>query len=458
MTRRLQTIAAGLSWRLARVSAVAWLALGLAACSPTAETVTPNPTATHPAAPATSTSPAPITPQEAQTTFPPLPTPAQAETAASPATIPATQAPLPSPTSGGVSQFPDPAGFDWTRVADGLDNPVGLANAGDGSGRLFVLEQPGVVRILRDGALLPEPFMDIRDRVGCCGERGLLGLAFHPRYTENGYFYVNYTDLSGDTVIDRFSVTSDPNRADPASEEQLLGIDQPYPNHNGGATVFGPDGYLYLGLGDGGSAGDPQGNAQNTVALLGKILRLDVDNGEPYAIPPDNPFAQGGGAPEVWVYGLRNPWRLSFDRLTGDLYIGDVGQNRLEEIDYLPAGSPGGANFGWNYYEGTRPYLDNPPDPARFVPPIAEYGRDLGITVIGGYVYRGGELPEFQGVYLYGDYGSGLVWGLLRTPEGNWQNQQLFATGATITSFGEDEQGELYLTDWGGSLFRLTRK
>jgi glucose/arabinose dehydrogenase len=430
-------------------------AFGLAACGSGGASPTETPLVTlasPPGASPLSTSGPALAPE---TAVPNLPQAAPTESA----NLPATQAPQASATTGSVTGFPDPGGFDWVKVADGLENPVGLANAGDGSGRLLVVEQPGSIRILRDGSVLSEPFLDIRERVDCCGERGLLGLAFHPNYLENGYFYVNYTDRNGDTVIARFSVSSDdPNRADPDSEKQLILIDQPYPNHNGGSTVFGPDGYLYLGLGDGGSGGDPQGNAQNPAALLGKILRLDVDGGEPYAIPPDNPFVGGDGAPEVWAYGLRNPWRMSFDRLSGDLYIGDVGQNRWEEIDYLLAGSPGGANFGWNYYEGMHPYLDNPPDPAQFIFPVAEYGHDQGISVTGGYVYRGAEIAEFQGIYLYGDYGSGLVWGLLRTPDGGWQNQQLFKTGLTLTSFGEDESGEVYLTDWGGSVYRLTRR
>jgi glucose/arabinose dehydrogenase len=237
-------------------------------------------------------------------------------------------------------------------VVGGLAKPIGLANAGDGSNRLFVIEQAGVIRILQNGLLTPEPFLDIRAQVGSqANEQGLLGLAFHPKYAKNGYFYVNYTDLQGDTVIARFSVSaSDPQRADPTSEKRLLAVDQPYPNHNGGQVIFGPDGYLYLGLGDGGSGGDPAGNGQSRATLLGKILRIDVDKGDPYAIPPDNPFAQGGGRAEIWAYGLRNPWRFSFDRLTGDLYIADVGQNQWEEIDWLPAGQSG-ANLGWDVFE-----------------------------------------------------------------------------------------------------------
>jgi glucose/arabinose dehydrogenase len=321
-----------------------------------------------------------------------------------------------------------------------------------------------VIRILQDGQVLAEPFLDISAQVSCCGERGLLGLAFHPDYEQNGFFYVNYTDLNGDTSISRFSVSADPGRADPQSEARLLRIAQPFPNHNGGATVFGPDGYLYLGLGDGGSGGDPMGNGQNPEVLLGKILRIDVNAGEPYSIPADNPFASGGGAAEVWAYGLRNPWRISFDRQTGDLYIGDVGQGMWEEIDFLPAGSPGGTNFGWNAREGARRFpggLDLP-DSVELNAPVAEYAHSLGCSVTGGFVYRGERLPAWQGVYLFGDVCSGFVWGLVRGADGDWQNQRLFETGFSVTSFGEDEGGEIYLVNGpysgDGSIYRLEEK
>jgi len=354
----------------------------------------------------------------------------------------------------------NPAVYTWTLFSGGLQTPVGLTNAADGSERLFVIDQQGCIRILHQGVPLPDPFLDLTDRVGSSGlEQGLLGLAFHPRFAENGYFYVNYTDLHGDTVIARFTVSpQDGNQADPGSEQRLIFIDQPYANHNGGATVFGPDGYLYLGLGDGGAAGDPLDNGQSTDSLLGKILRIDVDAGNPYAIPPDNPFASGGGRPEIWAYGLRNPWRFSFDRLTGDLYIGDVGQGSWEEIDFLPAGAPGGVNFGWNYLEGGHPFQGTPPAGLELVPPVAEYSHAEGISVIGGVVYRGAKLPELQGMYLYGDYGSGRIWGLWRSPDGAWQSVVLFQTNATITSFGEDEDGEIYLVDHAGDIYRLERR
>jgi glucose/arabinose dehydrogenase len=356
-------------------------------------------------------------------------------------------------------QFPDPSVYEWRLTVSGLTSPIGLVNAGDGSGRLFVVEQSGLIRVIRDGELLPEPFLDIRDRVSCCSERGLLGLAFHPDYDQNGLFFVNYTDLNGDTAISRFQVSNNPELADQASEVQLLGVAQPFPNHNGGGLAFGPDGYLYIGLGDGGSGGDPLGNAQNTQNLLGKLLRLDVDQGDLYAVPNDNPYAHGSGAPEIWVFGLRNPWRFSFDSLTGDLFIGDVGQGSWEEVDYLSAGNPGGANFGWNYREGTHPYsATSVPDDTLLIDPVAEYGHDQGISVIGGLVYRGEQLPDWQGIYLYGDYGSGFIWGLFRTEDGSWQNAQLFQTGSRITSFGEDESGEVYYVDPQGGLSKLVHK
>jgi glucose/arabinose dehydrogenase len=380
------------------------------------------------------------------------------------------QTPPPIPTESTITEpvptvgpptIPDAEAYTWEPVIDGLNLPIGLAHAGDGSWRLFVLEQTGLIRIIHDGNLLPQPFLDISDRVSCCGERGLLGLAFPPNYSENGNFYVNYTDRNGDTVIARFSVSDNPDRALIESEERLLQVPQPYGNHNGGVVEFGPDGYLYLGLGDGGSAGDPQGYGQTLDTLLGKILRLDVHGGDPYDIPPDNPFASPGddrGLLEIWAYGLRNPWRFSFDRLTGDLYIADVGQNAWEEINFLPAGSPGGANFGWNYFEGNHPHRGDPPPDLELVFPVAEYDHSLGCSVTGGVVYRGSALPAWDGVYLYGDYCSGNVWGLVRNTEGEWQEELLFETGVLITSFGEDEVGEVYLVDYDGMIYRLSEK
>jgi glucose/arabinose dehydrogenase len=371
-------------------------------------------------------------------------------------TVP-TLTPTPIPIT--VSSLPDPSGYSWELVVDGLDKPEGLDNAGDGSGRLFIIEQGGLVRILKDGVLNPVPFLDLTQKVNCCGEKGLLGLAFHPNYAANGYFYVDYIEKEGSqlyTVIARYSVSAnDPNQADPNSESRLMRIAQPFQNHNGGELQFGPDGYLYIGMGDGGSEGDPEGNGQSLQTLLGKILRIDVDSSQPYAIPADNPFANGGGLWEIWAYGLRNPWRFSFDKLTGDLYIGDVGQDAWEEIDYLPVGTPSGANLGWSYYEGSHPYRGSPPLDEQFVMPVAEYGHDVGNSVSGGYVYRGIDLLDWYGVYLYADFGSGRVWGLLHLPDGSWQNSLMFDTGGNISSFGIDERGEIYLVDYNGSLFIL---
>ena len=367
--------------------------------------------------------------------------------------------PTATPTPVTVTELPDPSGYTWHLVVSGLDKPEGLVNAGDSSGRLFIIEQAGLIRVLQDGNLLTVPFLDLTMKVSCCGEQGLLGLAFHPKYRENGFFYVDYTEKVDNqlyTVISRFNLSAnDPNQADPASEMRLLQIEQPYQNHNGGELQFGPDGYLYIGMGDGGSAGDPLGNGQSVETLLGKILRIDVDSSEPYAIPPGNPFAEGGGLWEIWHYGLRNPWRFSFDRLNGDLYIGDVGQDSWEEISYLPAGNPGGENLGWSFYEGSHPYRGSPPLDAVFVMPVAEYGHDLGNSITGGYVYRGRELPSWQGVYIYGDFSSGRVWGLLHLPDGGWQNAILYDTNANISSFGLDENGELYLVDYKGNLLIL---
>jgi len=405
------------------------LAIGLAACAspqsaPPAASIPSNPLPTltpHEALPA---SPTPFTPELPQATSP-----------------------------AAVLALPDPAQASWQPVVSGLESPVDLQQAGDE--RLFVVEQPGRIRVVEQGQLLSEAFLDIAGRVGSQGnEQGLLGLAFHPRFSQNGHFYVNYTDLQGDTVIARFQTGTDLQHADPASEQILLTVDQPYANHNGGATAFGPDGYLYLGLGDGGSAGDPQGNAQSPWSLLGKVLRLDVDGVLPYAIPPGNPFVQQDGAPEVWALGLRNPWRFAFDRVTGDFYLGDVGQNTWEEIDFQPAAAGGGANYGWDLREGRHDYQGSF-DPT-LVEPIAEYSHDQGCSVTGGVVVRSPSLPAWQGVYLFGDYCSGKVWGLLREPTGAWRQALLYQTGSSITSFGEDSLGEVYLLDRGGTVYRLT--
>ena len=389
------------------------------------------------------------------TSPPPSNTPTAAsltETSLPQTTIPDTPAPSPVPstaTPGSTTTFPDAAAYTWQTILNGLQRPVDLQP--DGSGRLFVIEKPGRIRIIQNDQLMDTPFLDITDRVGSGGnEQGLLGLAFHPQYAQNGRFFVNYTDKLGKDTIARFQVSSDPNVADPGSEVKLLSIDDPFPNHNGGVLAFGPDGLLYAGLGDGGSGGDPFGNAQNTGVLLGKILRLDVDSADPYAVPADNPFGN-----EVWAYGLRNPWRLSFDKSTGDLYIGDVGQNAWEEIDFLPAGSPGGTNFGWNFREGAHDYKGG--GAAGMVDPIAEYGHPGGnCSVTGGYVYRG-SMPEWNGIYLYADYCSGVIWGLIQS-DGGWQSKSLFTLDVPITSFGQDSSGELYLLSDSGAVLRLVHQ
>lgn len=370
-------------------------------------------------------------------------------------TLPATAAPSPSPVATNPPakvEIPNPADYQWAQVVSGLNGPTDIKNAGDGSARLFILEQPGRIRILKDGQLLPAPFLDISARVGNDGsEQGLLGLAFHPKFAQNGYFFVNYTDKDGNTHIARFTASADAASAD--SEKQILFAQQPFPNHNGGALAFGPDGYLYIGLGDGGSGGDPYGNAQSGNSLLGKILRIDVDSGDPYAIPADSPYAASGEVyKEIWANGLRNPWRFSFDHQTGDLWIGDVGQNQWEEIDFVPAGALGGLNFGWNKMEATHPY--NGSNLPEFVAPVAEYPHGAECSVTGGYVYRGAALPAWQGVYLYGDYCSGAIWGLASPPHG-LQPVLLFQTGFKISTFGVDEAGELYVADYNGAIYRL---
>ena len=345
-----------------------------------------------------------------------------------------------------------------TRIADGLAAPIAIANAGDGSGRLFVTLQAGQILILRDGALLPQPFLDIRSLVGAGGERGLLSASFHPDFEVNGFFYVNYTDKSGDTVIARYTVPpATPDRADPATAKTILAVDQPFSNHNGGQLQFGRDGYLYVGLGDGGSGGDPDNRAQNLSTLLGKILRVDVDGGDPYAIPPGNPFAgQSGARPEIWSYGFRNPWRFSFDRETGDLFVADVGQNAWEEINVQPAGSGGGENWGWRRMEGMHCF--NPSsncNDGSLSLPVLEYGRTEGCAVTGGYRYRGAASPPLDGIYFYGDFCSGRIWGARENPNGTWSTEQLLDTTLSIASFGEDEEGEIYVADISGGIYRI---
>jgi len=339
-------------------------------------------------------------------------------------------------------------------VTSQLDRPVVITHAGDGSGRLFIAEQDGVIRIVDAGGnLLALPFLDISGQTSCCSERGLLGIAFHPDFQTNGLFFVHYSDNAGDTMISRFSVSAgNPNLADIASEVELLAVSQPYPNHNGGQIAFGPDGYLYIGLGDGGSSGDPQDRAQNLGLLLGKILRIDIDNQDPgleYAIPPSNPFVGVSGvAEEIWAYGLRNPWRFSFDRQTGDLFIGDVGQNLWEEIDFQPVSSPGGENWGWRCYEGNVVYNSAGCGPVGdYDFPILTYDHGLGCSVSGGYRYRGARFSNLYGLYVYGDYCSGRIWGATHDGGSGWSETELLDVSFFLSTFGENEDGELFVAE-----------
>lgn len=340
-------------------------------------------------------------------------------------------------------------------IAGGLERPVYLTHAGDGSGRLFAVEQPGRVRIISGGALQPAAFLDISELVNDReNERGLLGLAFHPQYARNGYFFVHYSAADGATTVARYHVAEDAQRADADSATLVLSQPQPYPNHNGGQLAFGPDGYLYLGLGDGGAARDPHGNGQDLDTWLGKILRLDVDSALPYALPADNPFVAGGGLPEIWAYGLRNPWRFSFDRRSGDLFIADVGQGSWEEINFQPAAEKAARNYGWSIIEGSH-CMQSGCKPQGFSLPVAEYDHSSGCSVTGGYVYRGSSLPALQGAYIYGDYCSGIIWALRPADGGAWRATELLRSALNISSFGEDEAGELYVVHHGGSILRL---
>ncbi len=346
-----------------------------------------------------------------------------------------------------------PTTITLTPIAKGLKQPTAIAHAGDGSNRLFIVEQRGTVQVLRNGMPGDDPFLDIRRLVKAGGEQGLLGLAFPKDFRSSKTFYVNYTNRVGvgNTVIASFRTDRATDRADNSTRKEILGIVQPYANHNGGQLAFGPDGFLYIGTGDGGSGGDPHGNGQKRDTLLGKLLRIQVGTGgAPYVIPKENPFGN-----EIWAYGLRNPWRFSFDRANGDLYIADVGQNEVEEIDYLAAGTGKGANFGWNVMEGNRCFKKQKCDRSGMVAPVAEYFHGKGdCSVTGGYVYRG-KIEQLKGIYLYGDYCSGRIWGL-RQSGGKWVSQLLLETPYRISTFGEDEQGELYLADYGGgTIYRI---
>lgn len=368
------------------------------------------------------------------------------------------------PTNAQTNLTPiDPTDYTWQEVYRGLDNPLFLTHAGDDTGLLYIMEQTGFILILDDGELLPEPFLDITALLtqdvyqGSYSERGLLGLAFDPDFATNRHFFIYHTNLNGDTVLARYTA-ADERRADPASRVELLTIPQPFADHNGGNLTFGPDGYLYVGVGDGGNPAVPNYNSQDLSALLGKILRLDVST-VPYSIPPDNPFADTPDvAPEIWAFGVRNPWRFSFDPATGDLYLGDVGQTRYEEVNFEPSDDPGGRNYGWSAFEATHRYLEDI-DLAEddVTMPVFEYDHVTGCSVTGGYVYRGADLPELDGVYIFGDYCAGQTWMMARDSAGAWQIEPFIQTSYIISSFGVDATGELYLVDYKGAIYRLTR-
>lgn len=441
----------------ARNIAVIGLAFLLGACGAGSPAATPGAATLAPATGAASAPPAGATPAPVNTNGPgttatsttAAPTPAAARTLPV-ATAVAGAATTPAGAAGGFN--PATTTIRLEKVISGLRAPTDIKPAGDGSGRLFVTEKAGTIRIVRAGVVAATPFLDITALVRSAdSERGLLGVVFHPKYRNNGQFFVYYTAQTGDIVVARYSVSSDANRADPASALELLHIQhRQAANHNGGSMMFGPDGYLYIGTGDGGGGGDIYGNSQNSGALLAKILRLDVDGGKPYGVPPSNPFVNRTGfRPEIWAWGLRNPWRFAFDRATGDLFIADVGQDLWEEIDFQTAGSRGGENYGWNKLEGTHCY---PPGANctsdSFAAPIAEYGHNGGdCSVTGGYIYRGAAQPALNGAYLFADYCTGHFRALSRGAGGSWTMSDQLTTHFPVSTFGQDEQGEVYAAD-----------
>ena len=372
-----------------------------------------------------------------------------------------------TPTAASGAVVPANIHLGLTSVVTGLSEPLLVTHAGDGSGRLFVVEKTGKVRIVKDGSLVAAPFVNLSSSVSTGSEQGLLGLAFHPSYKTNGKLYLSYTDVNGNSVVREYRVmASNPDRVDGGSGRTLLRVRQPYANHNGGHIAFGPDGYLYIGLGDGGSAGDPGDRAQSKNVMLGKLLRIDVDKRTgslPYGIPPTNPFVGRSGIDQIWAYGLRNPWRFSFDRVTGDLWIGDVGQNAWEEVDRALAvrgrNAGRGLNFGWRVMEGAHCYAPSTgcSRTAKTLP-VTEYGHARGrCSITGGYVYRGSAYRDLVGAYLFADYCSGEVWYIDRGAVRGTTPTRALTTDALITSFGEDQAGELYLTDAAsGTVYRVT--
>jgi glucose/arabinose dehydrogenase len=341
-----------------------------------------------------------------------------------------------------------------TEIVSGLSNPVHLTTPA-GDPRLFIAEQVGRIRIVQNGALLPTPFLDIASKISSGGERGLLSIAFHPRYSTNGFFYVNYTDLQGNTRIERYMVsTTNANVADPASAKLILTFTQPFANHNGGHMLFGTNGFLYIATGDGGSGGDPQNNGQNLNTLLGKILRIDVDRGDPYVVPISNPFVNTNGRPEIWAYGLRNPWRIAIDRVDGNLYIADVGQGTLEEVNFAPLVQPG-LNYGWRLMEGTRCFNPTNCDKTGLVQPVLEYDHSDGCSITGGVVSRGGALFALAGHYFYSDYCSGWLRSFKYLGGHLTETRDWGLALGNVTSFGEDASANIYILNAAGKVFRL---
>ena len=370
-------------------------------------------------------------------------------------------------TTGAVPANPPPLAnitLSLVKRWSGFSQPLYLTAARGDSGRIFVVEKGGRIKVIRNGQVLQRTYLDISARVSKGGEQGLLGLAMAPNFRANGRFYVNYTDLKGDTVVVRYRANQPFSDAPSFTSQVIMKIPQPYANHNGGCLQFGPDGYLYIGMGDGGSGGDPQNRAQNPGTRLGKMLRIDVGEAPgatsvpaTYRIPPTNPFVgRAGHWPEIFALGLRNPWRFSFDRSTGDLWIGDVGQNAREEIDFLPKGQSG-ANFGWNRFEGRATYPPGsppPPNPSRFRPPVIDIAHPAAESITGGYMYRGTASPVLKGTYVYGDFVTGKIWGLRRGA--TVANRLFLDTTLGIASFGEDSAGELFLCDMnGGAIYRV---
>ena len=350
--------------------------------------------------------------------------------------------------------------LEFELAYSGFSSPLDMSHAGDGSGRLFVAEKSGRVRIIdSNGSTLSSPFLNISDKVFNSGERGLLGMAFHPDYANNGYLFLHYSDDNGDTQVSRFTVNSnDPNLIDTSTEESIITVVQPRSNHNGGSIEFGPDGYLYIALGDSGGGGDPDNAAQNPQSLLGKMLRLDVNNGLPYSIPANNPFVNVDTIRnEIWAIGLRNPFRFSFDSQTGDMWIGDVGQNMWEEVNFQPASSPGGENYGWRCYEGNNVFnTDGCEDMSQYVGPVFEYQHiNCGCSFTGGMVYRGSN-PCLQGLYIGADINRHTVYTVKSDGQGGWTSDtQLPAQGRSFAAFAEDENHELYAVSIGGSIYLI---